>query len=80
MENHYIISFIAAVLIMVFIELDRVYIQKTTSKEYKVLKNMCKHFSFAFIACITSFHIFRYISMLLPGNTVPVIFTSEPEF
>ena len=80
METHYIISFIASVLVMVFIEIDRVYIQKANSKEYKVLKNMCKHFSFAFIACLTSFHVFRYISTLLPGNKVPVIFTSEPEF
>jgi len=80
METHYIISFIASVLVMVIMEIDRVYIQKTNSNEYKVLKNMCKHFAFAFIACIVAFHSFRYVSVLLPGNKTPVIFTSEPEF
>lgn len=80
MESHYIISFIASTSIMVMIELDRVYIQKNDSKEYKVLKTMCKHFILSFMASVFAFNVYRYVSMLLPGNKVPIIFTSEPEF
>lgn len=79
MYMDYIISFVSACILVVLLEVDRIYIRKQPS-EQKLFKQIMKNLILAFISTMIALFLFRQFSYVFTSNKTPFVFTTEPEF